>query len=365
MKSLRAATKKKRTSFVDTGEGSRLRYPEAAFKDLVKERIIGAGGFGVVWLVHKKGAGSCCMIGKGGTQMAMKIVSKGLVNREKVQTAVQNERKVLSIMVNNPLIIHLYGTHKDAENVYFLMELGAMDVLHAYAMHKLFGKPQVASFHVATLACALEALHVRRIAYRDVKPENLLIDWSGRAKLCDMGIAKFVPGITHSVVGTPEYCAPEVFMGQGYSHSCDWWSLGVLVFELMTGGNPFNKGHDILSTISAVKKGFHGGKGHDHIPYFLEKNHSDCVELIKAVCQKKPKSRLPVGKTGQDDTAKLKEHAWFKDIDWENLAAGTTKEDALPFVPPEKMHTKKEPRAEDLPDEVKLGKEKCDWDADF
>lgn len=353
---------KKRKSI--SKESSRLQtYSDYHFQHMKRVRVLGAGGFGVVWLVEP--GGGCCSVGHNGAgTMALKSISKGLIVKEKVQAAVQNEKKILSIMSDNPLIIHLYGTHQDPEHVYFLMEMAAMDLQQAYAMNKLFGSAPVAAFHVASLACALEALHVRRIAYRDVKPENILLVESGRVKLCDMGIAKLVPGLTHSVVGTPEFCAPEVFSGQGYSTSCDWWSLGVLTLELMSGGNPFSKGNDILKTIAAVKKGFGKNKDDDNIPYVVEKNHPEIAEFVKQVCQKKPKSRLPVGKTGQDDTAEFKEHTFFKGIDWEKVANGTH---FPPFVPPVGRKPKPDPKPEHLPNEVKLekGKEKCEWAEDF
>jgi len=357
--------KKKKKTTIAADDGARsLRFPPEMFKELKRTRILGCGGFGTVWMVEQAGAGGCCAVGKGADQMAMKCVMKGLVAKTNSKVAIQNERKVMAAMVDNPMTVRLHGTFKDDQNVYFLMDMATMNLQRAYLTNKLFGKPEHASFHIASLACALEALHVRRIAYRDVKPENILLDPAGRVKLCDMGLAKMVPGVTYSVVGVPEYCAPEVFSGQGYSPTCDWWALGVLIFELMTGGNPFNKGNDIMSTMTAVKKGFAGEKGKDGIPYFLEKKHPDAVAIIKETCQKQPKKRLPVGKTGHDDLAKFKAHAWFEKIDWEGVAAGTIEKGS--FVPPADLKPAKEPHPEDLPEEVRMKEtEKCDWDEDF
>lgn len=356
--------KRRKTTFQDDS-GVIIRYSENDFLKLKKVRIMGFGHFGVVSLVNPGGHGCSCCTGDSMQQKALKSISKGVVAKEKVQAAVQNERKILTIMSDNPLIIHLYGTYKDEQHVYFLMEAACMDLQQAYAMNRLFGVAEVASYHIASLACALEALHVRRIAYRDVKPENLLLMESGRCKLCDMGIAKCVPGLTYTVVGTPEFCAPEVFMGQGYTANCDWWSLGVLVMELLTGGNPFNKGGDILKTMAAVKKGFGGkDKGHDHIPNVMEKKHPVAVELVKAICQKKPKSRLPIGKTGQDNTLEFRKHSWFKGIDWESIETGTVIHP--PFIPNLRdFKPKKDPKPEELAELPANLKDKCEWAEDF
>merc|ERR1712100_988640 len=110
------------------------------FNNLQKKSVLGAGGFGVVWLVEQRSGPCGCFAAKGDSTMALKEISKGLVVRERVQAAVQNERKVMAIMAGNPLFIHLYGTYKDAQNIYFIMEMAPMDILSIYAANKLFGK---------------------------------------------------------------------------------------------------------------------------------------------------------------------------------------------------------------------------------
>ena len=108
-----------------------------------------------------------------------------------------------------------------------------------------------AAFYTANVTCALEYLHRRNIAYRDLKPENLMLDVDGYLKVVDFGFAKVVEDRTFTVCGTPEYLAPETIRRAGHTCTVDWWAMGVLLYELITGRSPFHGGSqmDVLTRI--------------------------------------------------------------------------------------------------------------------
>merc|ERR1712238_380764 len=110
----------------------------------------------------------------------------------------------------------------------------------------LFGNEPHARFYLAAVVLALEHCHERRIVYRDLKPENLLLTSTGYIKLTDMGLAKFVIGKTYATCGTPDYFAPEIISSIGHTQAVDWWCLGILTFELMTGHPPFESSSPMM-----------------------------------------------------------------------------------------------------------------------
>lgn len=205
-------------------------------KDLRRIRILGRGGYGKVLLVEHETTM---------TRYALKVVSKGLVQKQGTERQITWERELL-LMVDSPFVINLHKTFRDEQHVYFLLEaaLGGslLELLHTHSHIFTEDNPRgaSASFYVACLVAALEHLHERRIAFRDLKPENALLDVRGYAKLCDLGFARFVLGKTNTLAGTPDYMAPEMIdFPHTHDQSVDWWSLGVLNFELLAGHPPW------------------------------------------------------------------------------------------------------------------------------
>merc|ERR1719327_1965474 len=135
------------------------------------------------------------------------------------------------------------------------MEVALGGELYAtYNVHSLWGSERHAKFYLAGVALAFEHLHERFVIYRDLKPENVLLNVAGRPKLTDMGLAKFAIEKTYTTCGTPDYFAPEVISTTGHNRAVDWWALGILIFELMTGHPPF-EANDPMQTYMKVMQG--------------------------------------------------------------------------------------------------------------
>merc|ERR1719160_2432361 len=197
-----------------------------------------------------------------------------------------NEKRILQ-MTCSPFIIKLYETYNGAQSLYFLLECALGGELYAtYNRKGLHGSEKHAKFYIAGTTLAFEHLHERRIIYRDLKPENLLLTDKGHLKLTDMGLAKFVIGKSYTTCGTPDYFAPEVIASIGHTVSVDWWTLGILIFELMTGHPPFESS-DPMGIYMKVMQGIEKVR-------FPHTCHGQIEELVKSLCKKEPSERLPM-----------------------------------------------------------------------
>lgn len=195
----------------------------------------------------------------------------------------------------------------------------------------------VAKFYAAEVTLALEYLHSHQIIYRDLKPENLLLDRHGHLKITDFGFAKEVPDITWTLCGTPDYLAPEVVSSKGYNKSVDWyeirprgfsffehsdknrWSLGILIFEMLCGFTPF------WDSGSPVKIYENILRGRIKYPPYL---HPDAVDLLSQLVTADLTKRLGNLHGGSED---IKNHPWFAEVTWDRLAR---KDIDAPYVPP-------------------------------
>jgi serine/threonine protein kinase len=182
-------------------------------------------------------------------RFAMKRMNKGHLKTNNMIESVCWEKDIM-FMINTRFVINLLKTFNDEKNIYFLMDPGLGGTLYKVLTDhsEVFSgdtstqnqKGFPAAFYVGCITLGLEHLHERNIAYRDLKPENVLLDERGYAKICDMGFARFVLGKTNTLAGTPDYMAPEMIdFPHTHNQSVDWWALGVLAFELQSGQCPW------------------------------------------------------------------------------------------------------------------------------
>lgn len=183
---------------------------------------------------------------------------------------------------------------------------------------KKFGD-ELARFYAAQVVLGLDYIHKMGLIYRDLKPENIMLDYKGFIKITDFGFCKPIKDRTYTLCGTPEYIAPEIIMGKGYGVSIDWWSFGILIFELSAGYSPFSTGNpDQMEMMERICKGKYSMSSVLHV---------DLKDLVKNILQVDLSKRFGNLKNGVED---IKTHAWFKPINWSGLLQQTVKP---PFVP--------------------------------
>ncbi|CAJ1389289.1 unnamed protein product [Effrenium voratum] len=267
--------------------------------DLQRIGLLGCGGFGTVELWEHKGSGDT---------YALKGLSKGYIIKTGMQDSVMNEKNIL-MMTNSSFITKLWETYNGTQTLYFLLESCLGGELYATYNRKGFhGIEKHARYYSAGVTFAFEHLHARRIIYRDLKPENLLLTETGHIKLTDMGLAKFVIGKTFTSCGTPDYFAPELIASTGHTNAVDWWTLGVLIFELMCGHPPFESAYP-MQIYAKVTKGI------AKVPFPAQCNAA-CKSLIEGLLQQDPSQRLPMRPGGIKN---LMNHKWFAELDWEAM----------------------------------------------
>lgn len=313
--------------------------------DLVSIGLLGCGGFGAVELVEHN---------KTKETYALKALSKGYIVKCGLQRGVMSEKNI-QLMCDSPFIVKLHATYNSAQSLYLLLEAALGGELYAtYAKKGLHGSEKHAKYYVAGTTFAFEHLHSKKIVFRDLKSENLLLTQEGKVKLTDMGLAKVSPGKTYTTCGTPDYFAPELINASGHTFSLDWWTLGVLTFELMAGNPPFEASTP-MATYSKVK---HGINKVDFPPEI----GSQCTDLVKKLCVKEPSERLPMKKGG---TSRLKQHGWFKDFDWSDMKNLTMQPPYKPKVQNKKDIANFSAKKEDMPPQVKYKDDGSHWDKDF
>ena len=191
---------------------------------------IGTGTFGRVTLVKNQVTKE---------HFALKMMSIHDVIRLKQIEHVKNEKNILELVANHPFLVKIIWTHHDSQYLYMLLEYVPGGELFSLLRQRNKFETKAAIFYSAEIVCALEYLHSMQIAYRDLKPENILLDLEGHLKLTDFGFAKVVTNKTYTLCGTPEYLAPEVILNRGHDMCCDWWTLGIIIFEFLSGSPPF------------------------------------------------------------------------------------------------------------------------------
>ncbi|XP_048366088.1 cGMP-dependent protein kinase 2 isoform X2 [Sphaerodactylus townsendi] len=261
------------------------------FQNLEIVATLGVGGFGRVELVKVKNEN---------TAFAMKCIKKKHVVDTKQQEHIHSEKKILEEACS-PFIVKLYRTFKDNKYVYMLLEACLGGELWSILRDRGSFDETTTKFCVGCVTEAVEYLHHISVIYRDLKPENLILDAQGYVKLVDFGFAKKIGAgqKTWTFCGTPEYVAPEVILNKGHDFSVDFWSLGILVYELLTGNPPFS-GVDQMMTYNLILKGVE----RLDFPRIITKRPED---LIRRLCRQNPTERLGNLKNGIHD---IKRHSF-------------------------------------------------------
>ncbi|XP_055340481.1 ribosomal protein S6 kinase alpha-2-like isoform X2 [Paramacrobiotus metropolitanus] len=251
------------------------------------------------------------------TLYAMKVLKKATLKyRDRMRT--KKERDILA-EVNNPFIVKLHYAFQTEGKLYLILDfLRGGDLFSRLSKEVMFTEEDV-KFYLAELALAMDQLHKWGIIYRDLKPENILLDADGHISLTDFGLSKeAVDGEkTYSFCGTVEYMAPEVVNRKGHGCAADWWSFGVLMYEMLTGELPF-QGANRKETMNLILKAKLG------MPPFLS---PDAQSLLRALFKRIPGNRLGAGERGVEE---IKSHPFFATIDWPRLAK---KQITPPFKP--------------------------------
>eukprot|EP01135_Chromosphaera_perkinsii_P009560 Nk52_evm10s1810 gene=Nk52_evmTU10s1810 len=315
----------------------RLRLKPSDFTCL---KVIGKGAFGTVKLVQKDDTGHI---------YAMKrMVKSEMLEREQVDH-VRAEREILA-EANNPWIVQLFYSFQDSKYLYFIMEfLAGGDMMTQLIKYDIFSD-ECARFYIAETICAIDSIHQMGFIHRDIKPDNLLFSSDGHLKLADFGLstgmkkkdkAKYfsqlakqeAPDVNkihisenmfdsvsraatwkkdrrfraYSLVGTPDYIAPEVFTNTGYTKSCDWWSVGCILYEMLIGYPPFcaDDPRDTYKMIMTFKTSL---RFPPEVP--LKPHAKDLICRFLTVAERR---------IGNDGVEEIKQHPFFDGFDWDNI----------------------------------------------
>jgi len=258
---------------------------------------LGRGAYGFVQLVKDK---------RDDHLYALKAVAKSKIVQTNQQSHIFNERDVMS-QLDHPMIVKLFSTFQDKDLLYFLMEasLGG-ELFRILRKHKAFPVEQ-SKFYAASVILAFEYLHSKQLVYRDLKPENLLLDAGGYVKLTDFGFCKKVTHKTWTMCGTPEYMAPEIIQSKGHGKGVDWWCVGILVYEMLASHTPFLGKGDMMEMYRRI---IHRKMAFPH--HFS----NEVVDLVDGLLTVDPVKRLGCDRFGSEG---VKQAAWFAGFDWNAL----------------------------------------------
>lgn len=302
-------------------DNKKLKISASDFEEI---KLLGRGTFGKVLLVKKI---------SNEKLYAMKVLKKSIVQIKNQVIHTKQERKILEKIIH-PFIVHLQYAFQDNKKLYLITEfMQGGELFYHLRRDKLF-KESRAKFYLCEIILALEHLHKNDCIYRDLKPENILIDIDGHIKLTDFGLSKLILSKkdekAYTVCGTPEYLAPEILLEKGYDKTVDWWSLGVLFYEMLCGYSPFK-----MATSKAEKLDVNIYSKQVTMHNFMS---DDAISFISSLLVIDPKKRLGYG---PDGCSNLKSHKFLKAIKWDDYL---NKKIDSPF----------KPKVMDLPSQVDL-----------
>ncbi|KAI8372862.1 kinase-like domain-containing protein [Radiomyces spectabilis] len=280
---------------------------ELSLQDFKLLRTLGTGSFGRVHLAQSK---------HNKRYYAIKVLKKAEIVRLKQVEHTNSERAVL-MDVQCPFIVNLWGTFQDSQNLFMVMDYVAGGELFSVLRKCKRFTEDAARFYAGEVLLALAYLHSHDIIYRDLKPENILLDSRGHIKMTDFGFAKKVRRNTWTMCGTPDYLAPEVIESKGYGKSVDYWSLGVLIYEMLAGHAPFydESQFRLYEKILTTE------------PQYPSHFSSEVKDLLRHLLTTDLTKRYGNLKRGYKD---IMDHRWFAPLDFDKLSKC---EIDAPYVP--------------------------------
>lgn len=263
-------------------------------------KVLGKGSFGKVLLAELRNSQNF---------YAVKALKKDSVLEDDDIECTMIERKVLALGVKHPFLCHLFCTFQTDSHLFFVMEyLNGGDLMFHIQQQGRFDTER-ARFYSAEIVCALRFLHRKGIVYRDLKLDNLLLDYEGHIRIVDFGMCKlqvYLDKTADTFCGTPDYMAPEIIKGMKYTHSVDWWSFGVLLYEMLIGQSPFNGCDEDELFWSICNE-------QAYFPRFLSK---EAKQILLLLLEKNPAKRLGVSESVHGD---VRTQPFFKPIDFNKL----------------------------------------------
>jgi serine/threonine protein kinase len=295
----------------DTEESNNYENLKLSYSDFEPLKLLGTGSFGRVLLVRYK---------NNNNLYAMKILSKTQIKIRKQEEHTKTERNLM-VRVNCPFVVNIKFAFQDESRLYIVSDFmqGGDMFYHLHSGTRKFPESK-AKFYIIELILGIEFLHKQNIIYRDLKPENILMDFEGHIKISDFGLSKILDDSdekTFTLCGTPQYISPEVLKNKGYDKTIDWWALGVILYEMLTGFLPFRipKGNKI------------NPKLYEEPVQFPSNINPLAIDLIKQLLNPNPKKRLGHGDKGAQS---IKQHDFFKGVDWNKY---WNKKIQPPFIP--------------------------------
>ncbi|XP_048878492.1 protein kinase C delta type-like [Brienomyrus brachyistius] len=262
----------------------------------ILHKVLGKGSFGKVLLAEMKGTGQ---------YFAIKALKKDVVLMDDDVECTMVEKRVLALAWDCPFLTHLYSTFQTKEHLFFVMEYLNGGDLMFHIQEKGRFELYRAMFYSAEIIVGLQFLHAKGIIYRDLKLDNVMLDCDGHIKIADFGMCKenmFGEHRATTFCGTPDYIAPEILLGQKYSFSVDWWSFGVLVYEMLIGQSPFH-GDDEDELFESIRMDT------PHYPRWITKEAKD---LLEKLFERDPTHRLGI-------VGNIRMHPFFKTMNWTSL----------------------------------------------
>ena len=302
----------KNNNYIDISTSKINLHPNKSMFEFLY--VVGRGGFGKVWMVKYK---------KTQQKYALKEMSKVKIIDRKSEKSIKNEREFLS-QLHHPFIVNMICSFQDFDKLYLVMDLLTGGDLRYHICHKKQFNEDQSRFFSSCILLGLEYIHKNNIIHRDIKPENLVLDEKGYVRITDFGVAKKnLKDNSSETSGTPGYMAPEVLCALNHSFPVDFFALGVIIFEFMNGYRPY-----LGRNRKEIKEAVLAKQIHVHRKQLFENGWSfESGDLINKLLYRKPHKRL-----GCNGIKEIKEHSWFKKINWDELLNKNMKS---PFVPKE------------------------------